>query len=114
MFITKTAGNTLCYTHKMEYYSATKKEQNIDTFSDLERSPKHHVAQKECQLHVSSYGKFKKQINVIYNSGNHNSGCWCRGIDWKGYEKALHGDRNVLLIQSEVTSYIHLSKFIKL
>lgn len=46
MLITKTTGNKLSYIHKTEYYSATKKEQNDDTFNDMEKWPKCYVDQE--------------------------------------------------------------------
>lgn len=39
MFITNSTGNTLYCIRKMEYYSSTIRQQYIETFSGMERSP---------------------------------------------------------------------------
>lgn len=61
MFMTKTTGNILCYIHKIEYYSATKKEQNDDTFDDMEELPKHHVDQERADCTLPFTGSSKNR-----------------------------------------------------
>lgn len=65
MFMTKTTGNILCYIRKIEYYSATKKEQNDDTSDDMEELPKHHVDQESADCTLPSTGSSKTDKSSV-------------------------------------------------
>lgn len=99
MSINKTTGNRLCYIHKMEYYSANKRNKILIcsiTWRDLQNIMLIKGAPTICFL----LQEVQKQVNLMYGHSSHNSGCWCRRIGWKRYEETLQDDGNVVSLNS--------------
>lgn len=55
----KAKHSSLRYTHTIEYYSATEKEQTTDEHNNMDENPKHYAEQKRSQTPNCMIDSFK-------------------------------------------------------